>query len=279
VHDIREDERGTVWFCTDRGLFRFDGRDWSHYGGPRTGWVPLGRADSCYEGLEPQPRGAWRFSRSAGVWERFAGRRAQPAKLKLRTSKEAAVRCVAWTDHVAGELDGKPVDAEKFVVRLKPDEGRIVTGGLPALPRLPVGKSVWRYLALEPTPLTEPAERPAWTCEGRLIPAGPKGHDAPDPPEPGRFAATDAPDGLAAASRFDEALFAFPLAAKVSFEWSPSELLSVLVRLKRRSSDDPADPIVLDRVWQAIEQVRPAGVRARLAVEETIVRGDENGRS
>jgi hypothetical protein len=37
------------------------------------------------------------------------------------------------------------------------------------------------------------------------------------------------------------------------------------------------DPAVLDRVWQGIQQVRPAGVQAVLAVEEEIVRGGDDG--
>ena len=51
------------------------------------------------------------------------------------------------------------------------------------MPRLPAGASEWRYLSLEPDDATLPAGRPAWTIEGRLLPAE---KPAPDP-EPGRY--------------------------------------------------------------------------------------------
>ena len=42
----------------------------------------------------------------------------------------------------------------------------------------------------------------------------------------------------------------------------------------QRGPDYPLgiDPSIVDRVWQGIQQVRPAGVRVRLAVEEDIVK-------
>jgi len=51
----------------------------------------------------------------------------------------------------------------------------------------------------------------------------------------------------------------------------------VLARLKLREDEETIDPVVIDRVWQGIQQVRPVGVRVLLAVEEQIVRGVENG--
>ena len=56
-------------------------------------------------------------------------------------------------------------------------------------------------------------------------------------------------------------------------EWSPRTPLTVLARLRLRRGESAMDPAVLERVWEGIRQVRPAGVRALLAVEETIVRG------
>jgi hypothetical protein len=46
----------------------------------------------------------------------------------------------------------------------------------------------------------------------------------------------------------------------------------VLVRLKKVAANESLDPSIIDRVWQGIQQVRPAGVRVRLAVEEEIIR-------
>ena len=73
-------------------------------------------------------------------------------------------------------------------------------------------------------------------------------------------------------SDFDLAVFAYNPAARVWFEWQARRPLSVLVRLKKIAPDETIDPAVVDRVWQGIQQVRPAGVSVRLAVEEDIVK-------
>jgi hypothetical protein len=74
-------------------------------------------------------------------------------------------------------------------------------------------------------------------------------------------------------SDFNEAVFAYPPEARVWMEWRPARPLSVLVRLKRRAPAEQIDPVVIDRVFQGIEQVRPAGVRVLLALEEDVVKG------
>jgi hypothetical protein len=76
------------------------------------------------------------------------------------------------------------------------------------------------------------------------------------------------PDG-----HFDQAVFAYDPAARVAFAFEPRQTCSVLVRLQRRPDDSPYDPAVIDRVWEGMQLVRPAGVRTLLAVDETIVRG------
>ena len=73
-------------------------------------------------------------------------------------------------------------------------------------------------------------------------------------------------------SRFDDAAFAFNPAARVWFSWEPRHPLSILVRLGTTSAGERIDPAILDRVWQGVQQVRPAGVRALLAVGEETVR-------
>ena len=88
-------------------------------------------------------------------------------------------------------------------------------------------------------------------------------------PLPGRYdLPRPPPSGI-----FDEAVFAYEPAARVWFEWNARRPLTVAARLQRKSTGESIDPAVLDRVWQGIQQVRPAGVRAVLAVEEEIVRG------
>jgi hypothetical protein len=54
--------------------------------------------------------------------------------------------------------------------------------------------------------------------------------------------------------------------------WSPRELLSVLVRLRRTTPDEVVDPLVLERVFDEVSRVRPAAVRLGLAVDEQLVR-------
>jgi len=198
------------------------------------------------------------------------------------TAAEPEVQALEFTDGVAADLldswspadfsssGSTPVDATLFRLRCKPPGyERIVAGGIPAVPRLPVGESTWRYLALEPAELVEPAVLPAWTVEGRLLRDGAAPSD-PEP-DPGRWDET-APD--ADAGEFDEAVFAFPPAARVGFEWRPRRRLGILARLAKRSPQNEVDPAVLDRVYQGLQQVRPAGVRVALAVEETTVRGE-----
>ncbi|MBV9773315.1 MAG: PQQ-like beta-propeller repeat protein [Gemmatimonadetes bacterium] len=275
VHRIREDERGEVWFCTDRGLFRYDGRDWWQHQDDT--WVQLGRADSLYDG-EPRPRPAYRWRRASKRWQTWDERGAVWVDVPAgtpRSTAEPAVHDVAWTDTVAADLGGwdgstftrtGAADPERLAMRHKPAEDRVVGGGIPALPRIPEGNSTWRYLSLEGDDPELPPDRPSWTVEGRLLP--PPQREAP---YPGRYDATAPPAGY-----FDQVVYAFPPAARVWFGWEERRPLTALVRLRERFAGESLDPVVVDRVWQGIQQVRPAGVRVLLALGETIVRGKQD---
>ncbi len=283
VRAIAADPRGDVWFATDRGVLRFDGRDlWQGRAG---GWVQLGRADARYA-PEPRPRGAHRYARASFAWERFdPDTRAWGVEAPAaRTTAETAVRTILWTDSVVGELlhgfdaatggfdSAEPVLPAKLAVRWKPRVTEVRDGGVPALPRLPPGTSTWRYLALEAAGAGS-AARPSWTSEGRLLPA--PGGDERLYPEPGRYAVDGGdPHPFEHASTFDAAVFAYAPAARVHVRWGGRMPLTVLVRLRTRTAGEAIEPVVLDRVWLGIEQVRPAGVRALLAVNDTIVRGE-----
>jgi hypothetical protein len=268
IFGVHPDPRGLLWFATDRGLFRHDGRDW--WQAQSGTWVHLGRADTIYP--SGVARGQWRFDRASSKWQRLDGTWIAFTD-PLRSTAEPAVRAMTWTRGVVADLgqwDGSTftspvsVSTDKVRVRVKPDEQTIVAGGIAALPEVPPGSSVWRYLSMESPPVVPSPRLPWWSTEGRLFPPPPQ----LDAPGEGRFDVTTPPPE----SDFDRAVFSYNPAARVWFEWSPAPALSVLVRLKKVGASETLDPSVVDRVWQGIQQVRPAGVRVRLAVEEDIVK-------
>jgi hypothetical protein len=268
VYAIRQDERGALWFATASGLFRFDGRDW---------WQLQGDALVRLPTPEPTRPRPWRFHRALDRWEAFDDRSGvwTAPTVEPRAADEAGVRALLWTDGVAADLGswngGAFVPTEdagagpaSLRMRYKPTETRIVAGGIPAVPRVPGGASVWRYLALEPEAMEAPASTPAWTVEGRLLPADAERESVLE----GRHGAVAPLDF----SPFDDAAFAFNPAARVWLSWRTHRPLAVLVRLRTLGAGESIDPAVLDRVWQGIQEVRPAGVQAVLAVEEDVVR-------
>jgi hypothetical protein len=266
IHVIARDAHGVVWIGGADGLFRADRRDLWHV--EDGDWRQLGRADTLYDGPDPLPRGSWRFDRAGGAWQRFDAVRGWVAHTAdPRIEAEDAVTALAWSDEVAADVDTAPVAATDLVMRFKPADDRIVDGGVPALPRIAPGRAVWRYLQLEGDDEPARTSRPSWTREGRLLEGPSVPPELDDPPEPDRFEIT----------RWTRGLVAFPTAAKVRMEWQPTQRLSVAARLRPRSAEEAIEPAVLDRVFDGISQVRPAGVRAVLAVDETIVRGEDVG--
>ena len=272
VHHIALDERGQLWFATDTGLLVFDGADWWQRRG--TDLIRILNEPTVRSPLElgVGELKFWRFARSADRWQALT-----PNGSALFTAEnpapvataEAAVHALTWTDGVNAQLG--TFDGATFTVaadapaplraRFKPDALRVLEGGIPALPRLLPGRSDWRYLALEPAVVPLPAAFPAWTIEGRLL------------PEPGQGAAPLEGRYLAAlTAELRDQVFAFSPAAQVWLRWSPRELLSVLVRLRRTRPDEVVDPLILDRVFDEIRRVRPAAVRLGLAVDELLVR-------
>ena len=269
VATIALDPRGQPWFGTERGLLRYDGRDMWYHGS--LGWKQLGAASSRYDGSpRPRPRGSWRFR--AGNWESFSGNGWHIDQPPVRIGNSSTVYAVAWTPIVAADLgtwDGATfqhvgnVGPSKLRMRYKPEPDRITDGGITALPAVAVGTGSWRYLRYQPDPEPAPEPGPAWNCEGLLVTPPPA-----DPPWPARFL-----DNSGAPNPYQPAVFAFDPAVRLWMTWSGRETLTVLVRLQRRTAQETLDTAVIDRVWEGLQQFRPAGVRVLLALDEEILRG------
>jgi len=266
VHRIAPDARQRLWFACAQGLLVYDGLDW--FQRRDTDLVRLPRRVEQTE----QPV-FWRYQRGSGIWQfravpgsgRFADYTGSPL-----TSVEPPVLSIAWTARAQaflGSFDGHAFTVDAGAVpaplgmRFKPSALRIVDGGIPAVPQLVAGTSHWRYLQREEADPPTPATSPAWTREGRLLP--PPTLSAA--PYEGRY--------LAELLALGAAVFAFSPAARVWFQWQPREPLAVTVRLARTSPDEHIDPLILDRVWNELRRVKPAGVTVCLAVDEETVRG------
>lgn len=273
VTRIRPAPDGSLWFCTGNGLLTFDGRDFWQ---PRQKeWAQLGRADHIYT-PHSEPRGAWRFQ-PGGQWQRRGLAGWQDASLTSRTSSRSTLHDVVWTDGVNGNLGswqndafqpGTDIETSLMRMRIKPQPDRVVDGGIPALPTLTPGTSTWRYLRLTLTdqaPVPPERGRPVWNAEGRLFPP-PEDATAP---WPGRYGLTDPPPE----SLFDQAVFAYLPAVRCHMAWDRKQALTVLVRLGGPDRTPTLDPAVIDRVWQGLQHVKPAGIRLLLAAGPTILRG------
>lgn len=264
VHRIAPDARQRLWFATGEGLFVYDGLDWFQR-----------RADSLVRlpRQQEEPGPFWRYQRSSGNWQSLA----PPSNAGFLDysgtpvgSSEAAVTALIWTEAAVarlGSFDGGVFTPDPsatpaaLTTRYKPSATRIVAGGIPALPRLPTGVSQWRYLQREETTPPAPSANPAWTREGRLL------------PPPAQAAAPFEGRYLAELLALGDSVFAYCPAARVWFLWRPQAPLAVTVRLARIAPDEHIDPQILDRVWNELQRVRPAGVAVYLAVDEKIVRG------
>ena len=278
VHAILADARGGLWFGTGRGLLRFDGRDLWQW--RSDSWVQLGRADTRYPSSAAQSaRGRYRYDRAGSTWQRLDDGE-QPAPdgqwpvdtdappTTADEPDEPAVLSIAVVDAVVADLlagydrtDGSfshatRVDAANLVVRFKPRPDLVVDGGIPALPRLPVGTSTWRYLRLEDGPQAATG-RTWWTCEGRRVARGAGPDGLALLPESALLDLDTPPP----ASEFDAAVFSYPPAARVRMRWRTRQPLDVLVRLRTRQPGGTIDPAVLGRLADSVR----AGTSGRSA--------------
>jgi len=276
VTQLLVDERGMLYVAAANGWFRYDGRDIAQFDSAVQCWLQLGEAASIYTNdIAPESRGAWRYDRARARWQQFdyRGQRFADSALALRALNQPAVTQFLFAPSIVAHLGSgtgaafaasTAVPLTDFVMRVKPAERVILTGGLVAIPELPAGISTWRYLQLEPEVVTVPADLPWWSPEGRLVP----------PPEhaavyPGRYRSdASQPDG-----RFDESVYAYNPCAHVAMHYLSGPAVTVQVRLFMRNADDHIDPAIIDRVWAGINQVKPAGVPVLLSVEGSLVKG------
>lgn len=293
VNSLQVDERGMLWIAAAEGLLRYDGRDFAQYDFTNSLWQPLGQANTAYpDEVTAEPRSHWRYSRSETRWERFhpRQRRFTGAALSLRTQAGSVLQAVLFTQTVIAELgqfDGTTFTAQGVVshaelrVRIKPDQTRVLDGGLPAVPRPLTAASSWRYIQLEPQEFLVPNDRPWWSTEGQLF---------PEPhaklPWPGHFRGnaslfkTDAhsfdPNTTNESDLFDPflsneaAIFIYPPSAQVWMAWPSHPRIGVKVRLFKRGGQ-PIDPAITDRVWASLQRARAASVPVALLVEDAIV--------
>ena len=275
VNNLQQDDHGIIWIGTESGLLRFDGRDLATFNFTDNLWQQLGEADNIYADDKKQSRSQWRYNRALAQWEIFDNvakqwvAYSQPALLETQSVSQCllvdTLRAELGTLTSSEFTKTGDVALTDIVMRCKPDHTRIVNGGMPCVPLMPKGESNWRYLSLEPSVLVDSTDLPWWSIEGRLVP--PPDHDAP---YPGRFQIIDLTP-----FQLDQMVFAYNPSAIVKFQWENNKPLRVLVRLFKRNKDDVIDPAIIDRVWQGIHKVKPAGVNIRLAVDEKIVRGEQ----
>jgi hypothetical protein len=287
VHSLQVDERGMLWIGAEEGLLRHDGRDLAQYDIDAHVWQPLGQADTAYpDAVTAEHRGQWRYSRDNSRWERYqAGQKRFTGQvLPPRHLSDKPVVGVLFTDSVRADLGSfnghrftvqSSVDLALLKVRVKPEQSRIVAGGLPALPR-PQADSWWRYVQQEPEAIKAPDARPWWSTEGRLFPP-PQAR----PPWPGHFRTNK---GMSTGYFDDDAhsfkpdlsneaaVFIYPPSARVWMDWPAAPCIGVQVRLFQRGGQ-AIDPAITDRVWAGLQRAKAAGVPVALLVEGVVIQG------
>lgn len=269
INAIEVDERQRLWIGTERGLWLHDGLDWFEAADMP---VRLPREETEAAGS------GWRYDRTGATWQFAQGSGLigfTASAPSVITSAHDPVNAIAWTDGAVAQLgtlsgdrftpdDGATLAALRF--RVKPSPDRIVEGAIPAIPRLQPGKSDWRYLRAEENTPPEPKTFPAWTREGRLLTPP----DERAAPFEGRYRSREERASL-------DQVFAFNPAATVTFKWQPRAPFSITVRLDQPDPEETLSGVVVDRVFEAADRVRPAAARLRVALGETVLKGDSDG--
>lgn len=283
VRRLRVDDRGRLWIAADTGLFSFDGRDLAQHEHTTARWLPLGDAEHIHaDALGSAPRHFWRWEPVLAQWQRLdpATRRFADPALAVRAAPADAVADVLHRPALRaalGNWDGQQftassaVPADQLRLRLKPDEQRIVDGGLPHLPPDAPG-ATWRYLEMHANPVP-PANlatlnRPWWTTEGQLfLPpdrlAAVPGHHR----DAASFAADPQGEG-----QFDRSAFSYPATARLWVQHAVAPAIGIRIRLNLPDPGQPIDPALAQRVWDLVHRARPAGVPLQLMAEGVVLK-------
>lgn len=272
VNDLHVDDRGMLWIAADAGLFRCDGRSIAQADLAQSTWVSLGFADTIYPSdILEAPRGHWRFDSVTAKWQQWTGTRFADPQLPVRAAASDPVqgaRTAASVRVDKGTWDGSSfsattaVPASELRMRIKPDDTRIVDGGLPFLPP-PAAGARWRYLQLDEAP-TPPILRPWWSREGQLFP--PPTRDAP---YPGHFRE---PTAYADDGHFDNAMFVYPPSARLSASYPLQPQVGVRIRLFQNDPSIAPEPALVERVWTLVVRARAAGVPLQLMSDGRLVK-------
>ena len=271
VHALTVDARGVLYIAGEAGLLRATERDLAQMDFTQGRWLPLGRAGAEYpDEITERPRAHYRWSTADARWERYDARRGRFAPADLPQRVAESVPCAAWLPLPAmvaqlGSDDGSvfapsgAVPPADITLRVKPDDTRIVSGGMPYLPPHQFGAQ-WRYLQIEPDTLAVPDGRPWWSCEGRLFPP-----PARSAAWPGHY--RDAASPFALDGRFEDAVWSYLPSVRLALAWAAAPAIGVRIHLLRRAPDERVPDAVSARVWRLIVRARAAGVPLALVVD------------
>lgn len=268
VRSIFKDARGGIWFSTDNGNY--------YYFCGEISIVQNGTLVSAGDSLLNKDLGQWRFSRDDNQWQKFDPlSRAWKSPVSIKPSSDSPTLKMFILPTIVAQMgEGIPysknasVPRSNFIVRVKRDSRTVINGGIPFIPELPQGSSVWRYLQMRNSKLNPLFKTFHVNSEG-VYSSGPE-----DPQEivNARFDDANVPH-----TRIGHSVFAYHPSAKITMTWNENAPASILIRILTPDKSTVIDPAIIDRLWEGTQMVRPAGVKVAIALNTTIVKGDAYG--